>query len=175
MKLNKVFLGLSLTLAVASFANADQGHGEVKFKGAIIDAPCSIAPESQNQEVDFGLLSANELKKGGSSSKQFFNIKLLQCDATATTVTATFNGAAANGKSEWFALSGNTSQAGIVLTNADNSPIAPNSSSTLKIVEGNNTLNFGAWVEGFPVVSPTENTIVPGAFESLMTWTLAYS
>lgn len=36
---------------------ADQGHGTVTFTGSIIDAPCSIAPESIDQTVNLGQIS----------------------------------------------------------------------------------------------------------------------
>lgn len=53
MKLNKTILAAGLVLGFASMANAaDQGHGTVTFTGSIIDAPCSIAPESIDQTVN---------------------------------------------------------------------------------------------------------------------------
>ena len=59
MKLNKLalVLGLGLTVAAGSAFAADQGHGTVKFVGSIIDAPCSIHPDSENQTVPLGQIS----------------------------------------------------------------------------------------------------------------------
>ncbi|MDQ8027053.1 type 1 fimbrial protein, partial [Staphylococcus aureus] len=69
MKLNKLglVLGLGLTVAAGSAFAADQGHGTVEFWGSIIDAPCSIDPNSGDQRVPLGQVSANALKDGGRS------------------------------------------------------------------------------------------------------------
>ncbi|MBU5899673.1 fimbrial protein, partial [Vibrio cholerae O1] len=79
-----------------SFAQAaDQGHGKVNFIGSIIDAPCSIAPESIDQTVDLGQVSNVALKNGGSSNPRSFDIKLEQCDTTTLkSVSTTFTGSA---------------------------------------------------------------------------------
>lgn len=43
MKIKSIAMATLLVLGGASAANAaDQGHGKVTFKGAIIEAPCSI-------------------------------------------------------------------------------------------------------------------------------------
>ena len=48
MKLNKLMLATVIAFASASVAHAasNQGSGKVTFTGEIIDAPCSVAPES---------------------------------------------------------------------------------------------------------------------------------
>ncbi len=56
-----MYMGKKLLLAAAmagivsgsAFAE-DQGSGKIKFKGVVIDAPCSIAPDSVDKEVDLG-------------------------------------------------------------------------------------------------------------------------
>lgn len=63
MKLNKIMLAAAMAFGATSFAHAaDQGHGKVNFIGSIIDAPCSIAPESLDQTVDLGQVSNVALK-----------------------------------------------------------------------------------------------------------------
>lgn len=55
---------MAVTLAATSAASyaKDQGHGVITFRGAIIDAPCSIAQESQYQIVDLDQVSNVTLK-----------------------------------------------------------------------------------------------------------------
>ncbi len=58
MKIKSIAMATLLVLGGASAANAaDQGHGKVTFKGAIIEAPCSIAPESIDQTIELGQIS----------------------------------------------------------------------------------------------------------------------
>ncbi|MGP2706387.1 fimbrial protein, partial [Serratia marcescens] len=81
MKLNKIMLTAVLAFGVSSLAHAaDQGHGKVTFTGSIIDAPCSISPETVDQTVDMGQVSNVALKNGGKSAPRQFDIKLEQCD-----------------------------------------------------------------------------------------------
>ncbi|WP_332459523.1 fimbrial protein, partial [Serratia marcescens] len=81
MKLNKIMMAAVLAFGVASVAHAkDQGHGTVTFKGAIIDAPCSITPETVDQTVNLGQISNVALKNGGQSSPKNFVIKLENCE-----------------------------------------------------------------------------------------------
>ena len=79
MKLNKIMLAAVMAFGVSTVANAavkDQGHGKVTFSGSIIDAPCSIAPESLDQTVELGAISNVALKSGGKSTPRNFQIKL---------------------------------------------------------------------------------------------------
>lgn len=67
MKLNKIVMALVLAFSTVSGAQAaDQGHGKVTFTGSIIDAPCSITPQSIDQTVDLGQISKEALLSGGN-------------------------------------------------------------------------------------------------------------
>ncbi|MDH1321666.1 type 1 fimbrial protein, partial [Enterobacter bugandensis] len=67
MKLKKISTIVSLSLimacstAMAAPATDSQGHGTVTFKGAIIEAPCSIAADSVDQTVQLGQVSSAAL------------------------------------------------------------------------------------------------------------------
>lgn len=51
----KLLLAAAMAAIVSGSAFADdQGSGKIKFKGVVIDAPCSIAPDSVDKEVDTG-------------------------------------------------------------------------------------------------------------------------
>lgn len=50
----KLLLAAAMAAIVSGSAFADdQGSGKIKFKGVVIDAPCSIAPDSVDKEVDW--------------------------------------------------------------------------------------------------------------------------
>ncbi len=53
---------------------------KVTFKGAIIEAPCSIAPESIDQTIELGQISNMALADGGKSSPKTFDIALQNCN-----------------------------------------------------------------------------------------------
>ena len=73
---------VSSAMSTSVFA-ADMGHGKVNFKGSIIDAPCSISPDSIDQTVELGQISNMALVDGGKSSPRSFDIALENCDITA--------------------------------------------------------------------------------------------
>ncbi len=62
MKLNKLMLATAIAFSTASVAHAaptpNQGSGTVTFSGEIIDAPCSITPDSVDQTVPMGQISS---------------------------------------------------------------------------------------------------------------------
>lgn len=173
MKLNKTILAAALVLGVSSVANAaDQGQGTVTFKGSIIDAPCSIASGSDNQEVDLGQVSNVALLNGGKSTAQSFNIELENCDITTLkTVTTTFGGAESAAVPGLLGITGVAEGAGVAIIDGTGTPITlgqPTAEQTL--VTGNNTLAFAAYLQG----STTPDAIKPGNFTSVANFTLAY-
>ncbi|MDJ0034577.1 fimbrial protein [Pantoea allii] len=180
MKLNKAVKSIGLCAVMVAFgaSAADQGNGEINFKGSIIDAPCSIAAESANQTIDLGEVTNAALKNGGKSAPKAFNIKLEQCDtATSSSVTATFTGAASAGNKDLLGITGTASGASIAITNGAGQIIKLGEASPAQnIQDGVNSLAFSAYLQG-DVASGTEGkaaTIVPGDFTSVANFTLAY-
>lgn len=98
MTLNKLalVLGFGMSVVAGAASAADQGHGTVKFTGSIIDAPCSITPDTENQTVPLGQISTAALKDGGRSNSRDFKIALENCTTeTYKTVQTTFTGSEA--------------------------------------------------------------------------------
>ena len=173
MKLNKTILAAGLVLGFASMANAaDQGHGTVTFTGSIIDAPCSIAPESIDQTVNLGQISNVALQNGGKSTPRNFQIKLENCDITTLdTVTNTFSGMESTAVTGLLGFTGEAEGAGIAITDGSGSVVSlgqPTAGQTL--VGENNTLVFSAYLQG----STASDAIKPGNFYSVADFTLAY-
>jgi type 1 fimbria pilin len=54
----KTLLAVAMATLISGSAFADdQGTGKIKFKGVVIDAPCSIAPDSVDKEIDLGQIT----------------------------------------------------------------------------------------------------------------------
>ncbi|MCU5771612.1 type 1 fimbrial protein [Erwiniaceae bacterium BAC15a-03b] len=176
MKVYKITIAALLVLGSASAANAeDSGHGTVTFQGAIIDAPCSINPDSIDQTINLGQISAAALSAGGktgSSTPRPFQIKLENCTtATLSTVQTKFTGATSAYDVDSLALSGSASGASIVMIDGSNKKVKLNVATTPQgLQDGRNTLNFNAYLQG----GGSSATIVPGEFNSITNFTLAY-
>jgi len=181
MKLNKIMLAAVMAFGVSSVAHAavkDQGHGKVTFTGSIIDAPCSIAPESLDQTVELGAISNVALKGGGKSTPRNFQIKLENCELTSkdpgknNTVALTFNGSASDVDAKLLGITGTAKGAGIAITDGAGSNIELGKSSKARELQnGANTLSFAAYLQG---AAASTAVIVPGEFQSVADFTLAY-
>ncbi|MFO6502164.1 fimbrial protein [Serratia marcescens] len=179
MKLNKIMMAAVLAFGVASVAHAkDQGHGTVTFKGAIIDAPCSITPETVDQTVNLGQISNVALKNGGQSSPKNFVIKLENCELTETTpgknntVSIKFTGATSVEDDKLLGITGTAKGAGIAITDGSGKLIELGKATAAQTLQnGNNTLNFSAYLQGNKASTAV---ITPGDFQSVADFTLAY-
>lgn len=171
MKLNKLLLTAVVAASMTSFAHAaDQGHGTVTFTGSIIDAPCSITPETIDQVVHLGQISNVILKDGGSSNPKPFEIKLENCTLdTMKSVTTTFTGSpGANGL---LGITGTAKGASIAITNGSGVIVTLGQATPAQLLQdGNNTLSFSAYLKGDGTAVP----IVPGEFKGVADFTLAY-
>ncbi|CAI8791304.1 fimbrial protein [Pseudomonas serboccidentalis] len=194
MKLNKLMMAVAFTLGSVSFAHAadepdnpdkpagivtpDQGHGKVNFTGAIVDAPCSIAPDSIDQVVELGQISnavLGDLDGNGASKPQFFSLKLEGCALeTAKTVTTTFAGAGAvdgEGKGQRVAVTGDAKGASIVIADGSGNPVTLGEPTAPQALQnGNNELMFSAFMQG----DGDADAIVPGEFKGVVDFSLAY-
>lgn len=109
-KMQKSVLVKFAALAVASVVSqgAFAVDGTINFTGEITDAPCTVAPNSQNLTVPLGKVSRNVFgitpavgstpavttaTVGRKSTPAKFSIDLLGCGATAKGATVTFTGA----------------------------------------------------------------------------------
>ncbi|NDJ59247.1 fimbrial protein [Enterobacteriaceae bacterium 4M9] len=191
MKVNKLASALIIALgmsAAGAQAAADQGSGKITFSGSIIDAPCSIDPESSDQEVNLGQVAKSQLENSGTSTPQNFAILLKNCAVTETqvnnpedpenptqvvtapSVTVTFGGSPAlDDDNTWFGITGTATGAGVVITDASSNKIPVGGTSAAReLIEGNNTLGFSAYLQGLG------NTIETGDFQSIADFMLSY-
>lgn len=177
MKMNKTLLAIVMAFGMSSVAHAaDQGHGKVTFTGSIIDAPCSIAPESIDQTVNLGQISNVALKGGGQSKPKNFDIKLEGCSfgtpAAKNKVAVTFSGIESLGGKGLLGITGEAKGASVAITDGAGKVIElgkPTKEQALQ--DGINTLTFAAYMQG----DGATDTIVEGDFQAVTDFTLAYN
>ncbi|WP_337263549.1 MULTISPECIES: fimbrial protein [unclassified Serratia (in: enterobacteria)] len=175
MKLNKLMLATVIAFSTASVAQAasNQGSGTITFTGDIIDAPCSVAPESADQTVKMGQISSRVLANQGKSNSQPFSIQLKDCDITTKkSVKVAFTGQTAQGNNDLLGLVGSATGAGIQLIDGAGKKVALNGtpSDATNLLTGDNTLQFAAYLQG----STASGAVEPGDFTSVANFTLAY-
>lgn len=128
-------------------ATTDQGHGVIKFVGAIIDSPCSIAPESVDQTIQMGQIANSLLEHQGEGPLRPFDIHLEGCSLdTAKTASITFKGIADDSEKKHLALNGLAKGAAIAMVSQlDGSEVVLGTpTKAMSLVEGDNHLKFGA-------------------------------
>ncbi|MFP3517550.1 fimbrial protein [Pseudomonas sp. SIMBA_077] len=163
-----VLLAGSATIAQAAGA----GAGTVKFHGDIIEAACSIKPESVDQTVGLGQVAKSALADGGVANPEDFYIKLVGCDtSTLKTVTTTFTGAESTAVPGALGIVGTAAGAGIMMRDGKGDLIVLGTATKPQILQdGDNTLSFGAYLQGSTVV----DAVIPGAFTAVTNFSLAY-
>lgn len=177
MKMNKALLAAAVVFGMSSLAHAaNQGHGKVTFTGSIIDAPCSIAPESVDQTVELGQISNVALKNSGQSTPKNFNIKLEDCSfgtpAAKNKVQVTFTGMESVAGNGLLGITGNAKGASVAITQADGQVITLGQATKEQALQdGNNTLSFAAYMQG----DGASATITEGDFQAVTDFTLAYN
>lgn len=180
MKLKKIIMMAAVVaLGMSSVAHAavqDQGHGKVTFNGAIIDASCSIDPNSIDQTVELGQIAKVALKDGGTSTPRYFDIKLENCEFAKNEpnkVSVTFTGMEADGPNGLLGITGTARGAGVAITDASGDKITlGEATKPQELQSGNNTLKFTAYLQGSQASGAQ---VVPGDFQAVTDFTLSYN
>lgn len=170
----KTALAAAVLLASsASVVNAaGAGSGTVTFTGSIIEAACSIKPESVDQTISLGQVAKSQLADGGRSNSQIFDIKLVGCDtSTFKTVTSTFTGAESADVPGALGIVGTAGGAGVMMEQGSGAPIVLGTATTPQALSnGDNILTYGAYLQG----SSVADAVVPGEFTGVTNFSLAY-
>ena len=186
MKFNKIASAVILSMGMVAFganaADPDQGSGSVTFTGSIIDAPCSINPESVDQTVELGQVASAALKNSGKSTPKFFDIKLENCSldtekdndgnpVSANTVSIIFGGPEANDAKDLLAISGDGKGAGVAIEDMTGKRVTlGEKTGTQSLVAGDNTLQLTAYLMGLG----DDDAIEAGAFQAVSNFTMSY-
>lgn len=189
MKLNKIMMATIVALGMSSIAHAeepeeptnpivraaDQGSGKINFKGSIIDAACSINPESIDQTVDLGQVSKAALQDGGKSTPRNFTIDLENCTfgkEAKNKVTVTFSGMESDANNGLLGTTGAAKGASIAITDGSGQVISLNKpTKPQELQEGNNTLAFSTYLQG----DGDDAALVEGNFIAVADFKLAYN
>lgn len=153
---------------------AMQGSGDITFIGAIIDAPCSIAPESVDQTIPMGQVSNATLANSGESKMEDFSIKLVGCDfKTAASVDVTFTGMGDESSADLLALNGTAKGAAIKMFNQQSGKAIELGKATnvSGLAVGDNKLNFGAKLVK---TAADKDGITPGDFSAKTHFVMQY-
>lgn len=180
MKANKILVAMgvgSMLLCGSAVAAGGAGSGKVTFNGEIINAPCSVAPESVDQVVEMGQISTKELAGGGESNSKPFSIKLLNCEISEEAedaVKVTFSGAKDPVEPTLLVIGGgDAAGAGIKMTAPGGAPIELGTpTAAFGLVNGDNELTFSAVLKGYK--DQTANPLKAGAFTAVTNFTLSY-
>lgn len=180
----KTLLAVAMATLISGSAFADdQGTGKIKFKGVVIDAPCSIAPDSVDKEIDLGQITTAVINANKKSSPVAVDINLENCqlddpgdetDTPITKVDVTFTSASTDATDT--SLMSNTYASGAqnvgvrLLDNAE-ANITLGTASEVALLAGSTTqtLHFKAQME---VLSG--KTATAGQVESTANYVLAY-
>ena len=148
--MKKVVFALSALAVVSTSAfAADSGDGTVKFTGEIVDAPCVVSTDSQNQEVVLGQVKKTVFKAVGDKSvSKPFQIKLEDCDISSKTkVNVNFTGVADADDAKLVSVSteaGAASGVGIGIDNANKLVDMNSGKSTTTLSAGQTVLYYTA-------------------------------
>ncbi|HGB4252984.1 TPA: fimbrial protein [Salmonella enterica subsp. enterica serovar Virchow] len=181
MRMIKTVMAAAVAATLVSFGAhaANQGGGTVTFTGDIVDAPCSIAPESARQTVDMGVISNAAIRNGTTRVKNF-DIRLEGCDlqkynadgtptagGTWSGVKVTFTGATAGTNNQYLSVADNV---GIELTQGGKALTIGTPADKVLLQGGDQVLSFGAQVKAVDVAKaiPLKN------FNTVANFTVAY-
>lgn len=176
MKKTTVAAAMLFALCANVHAASNQGSGEVNFVGSIIDAPCSITPESANQTVNMGQIANKTLELYSESAPVNFDIKLEGCALeTVKSVNVTFLGAAENATKDQLQIEGSAAGAAISMKNVQSGETIVLGKATKidTLTDGNNTLKFNAKLVRTGAVDDMDD-IKPGDFTATTDFQLSY-
>ncbi|MEO8490339.1 MULTISPECIES: fimbrial protein [unclassified Pseudomonas] len=163
---------LSLGLLAGSMSVAQAADGTVTFLGSVHSGACSIKPDSVDQTVNLGAIAKHQLQTGGKSEARRVLIELEGCDLTGltdNTVTTTFTAAPSSVVPGAIGTIGGAGGIGIMMTHGSKAIELGVPTTPQAIVAGDNTLEFGAYVQG-----AATDPIIPGDFSAVTNFTLAY-
>ncbi|AIR05578.1 MULTISPECIES: fimbrial protein [Cedecea] len=167
---------VGLFMASTGAMAADQGQGQIRFIGSIIESPCSIDPDKTTQEVNFGQVSASYLNStDAKSGPEEVLIELKDCTLSGNgdddSVKVTFSGQQVTDET-YLNVSG-VDGVGVTMVDWQNTDVKWGATPTNahSITPGSNTLNYNAYLAKLP---GSAAAITTGDFVAITNFTLAY-
>ncbi|MCY1700987.1 fimbrial protein [Lelliottia sp. SL45] len=168
-----MYCGLACSFVSGASHAAGSGSGTVTFTGTIIEAPCSIAQESADQTVNLGQVALEVLKQDdnqGFSTPVRFSIKLIDCSVVEEKASVVFRGVTSPTPNGLLTTTGSANFVYIGLRDSDGTRLPIGAySNRVTLVNGSNTLDFSAFVQGNGSDEPT-----PGDFTGTAIFEMEY-
>lgn len=178
-------LAVSLLFTAPVYA-ADEGSGEIHFKGEVIEAPCEIHQDDIDKEVELGQVTTSHINQSHHSDAVAVDLRLVNCDLENSSngsggkiskVAVTFDSSAKTTGADPILNNTSTGEAtgvGVRLMNKDQSNIVLGTATPdidLAPTSSEQTLNFFAWMEQIDQATP----VTPGAVTANATYVLDYN
>ncbi|MBQ0955014.1 fimbrial protein [Serratia symbiotica] len=160
---------------LSATADTELYGAQLQFHGTVVSRPCHIEPQSADQLLDMGTAIVTTLYRYGHTAPVPFTIKLMDCKNTVfKSVNIIFSGIEDPELPGKLAINNGVQGAAIALFDHQGTGIDLNqASSTVRLQEGHNVLNFAAYVQGQPSAIKNK-TITEGEFNSVANFVLAY-
>lgn len=162
-------LAVSLLFTAPVYA-ADEGSGEIHFKGEVIEAPCEIHQDDIDKEVELGQVTTSHINQSHHSDAVAVDLRLVNCDLENS---SNGSGGKISKVAVTFDSSAKTTGVGVRLMNKDQSNIVLGTATPdidLAPTSSEQTLNFFAWMEQIDQATP----VTPGALTANATYVLDY-
>lgn len=158
---------LSLLLLVGQ-ANAE----DISIHGRVVDNPCTIDVDTESKQIYLGRPGVGDLKIAGLGTRWVnFELLLIDCPGSLSSVTATFSGEEDVNDARAFKNLGASRNVALQMTNSDHSVIYGNASQ--KVV----ALDISTLRAIFPlsarIISPLGNATI-GSFNAVVNVDFTY-
>lgn len=172
LPLFSLFSLLALLGVTSAEASSD---GVINFDGEIIAGGCDVVPGDDSQTVNMGTLSVKSFKGAGTTAgSAAFQIELINCHPSLTSVGLVFDGLPDAVDSSILAIQGANSATGvgIALYEIDGTtPVGLSVPSESQLLNGNS----GAVLRYVAKYKATAETVVAGKASAVVNFTLVYN
>lgn len=144
----------------------------INVTGNIVASPCTVDPDSVTKSVPLGDIQAASMNEAGSGSEWVdFDIKLINCPAGTTSVTATFSGTAdTDSPADSYANTGTATKVAVQLETSDTEEPLGNGKTSDVDVSSDKTATWGLQTRAFS----TAGSVTPGTIASVISVNFTY-
>ncbi|HHL2502264.1 TPA: fimbrial protein [Yersinia enterocolitica] len=150
----------------------------MRLHGALVVAPCVIAPGDENVQLDFSVVADKYLYLNGRIAGQQFQLHLTDCDINAgNSVKVAFSGVENTQLPGLLALSKESEASGIAIgletASGQAIPLNNNQGIVQELGNGNNVITLQAYVQA-ESEAMNNHTIGRGAFSATVNFDMEY-
>ncbi|ELX8379870.1 fimbrial protein [Providencia vermicola] len=152
---------------------------DLKVKGTLVNAPCTIAPEDKNVEINFGDIRLLDIyERGFEFSKKELILVISECDLSiAQKLKVKFIGTPHHQLAGFLSLDGSDTNPGLGIgfETVDGKPVLLNENTDLILIEknGRNELKFNTFLKASQDAI-NNKSIKPGRFSAAATFLIQY-